>query len=58
MVADEPTAEVDRTTERRALEVLRAEVDRGLALVVATHSPVVADAADRVVALADGRVAA
>ncbi len=58
VVADEPTAEVDRLTEGRLLDLLRAEVERGLALVVATHSPAVAAAADRVVTLADGRVAA
>jgi putative ABC transport system ATP-binding protein len=58
VVADEPTAEVDRTAEARLLDVLRAEVERGLALVVATHSPVVAAAADRVITLADGKVIA
>ena len=58
VVADEPTAEVDRTTEARLLDLLRAEVGRGVALVVATHSPVVSGAADRVVTLADGRVVA
>jgi putative ABC transport system ATP-binding protein len=56
VVADEPTAEVDRATEGQLLGLLRAEVDRGLALLVATHSPVVAEAADRVIRLADGRV--
>jgi putative ABC transport system ATP-binding protein len=56
VVADEPTAEVDRLTEAQLLELLRGEVDRGLALVVASHSPAVAEAADRVVTLADGRV--
>jgi putative ABC transport system ATP-binding protein len=58
VVADEPTAEVDRGTEARLLKLLRAEAERGVALVVATHSPAVAAAADRVVVLADGRVAA
>jgi putative ABC transport system ATP-binding protein len=56
VVADEPTAEVDRATEGGLLDLLRAEVDRGLALVVATHSPVVAAAADRVINLTDGRI--
>jgi putative ABC transport system ATP-binding protein len=58
VLGDEPTAEVDRATEAQLLELLRAEVARGVALVVATHSPAVADAADRVVTLVDGRVAA
>ncbi|MHB8465262.1 MAG: ABC transporter ATP-binding protein [Acidimicrobiales bacterium] len=56
VIADEPTAEVDRATEERLLDLLRAEVERGTALVVATHSPVVAAAADRVVTIADGRI--
>jgi putative ABC transport system ATP-binding protein len=56
VVADEPTAEVDRATEGQLLAVLRSEVDRGLALVVATHSPAAAAAADRTVTLLDGRV--
>jgi putative ABC transport system ATP-binding protein len=58
VVADEPTAEVDRGTEATLLELLRAEADRGVALIVATHSPIVAAAADRILTLADGRVAA
>ena len=58
LVADEPTAEVDRVTEERLLRVLRAEADRGVAIVVATHSAAVAVAADRVVPLDDGRVLA
>ncbi|HEX3542214.1 MAG TPA: ABC transporter ATP-binding protein [Acidimicrobiales bacterium] len=58
VLGDEPTAEVDRATEAQLIELLRAEVDRGVALVVATHSDPVAEAADRVVTLADGRVAA
>ncbi len=56
VLGDEPTAEVDRATEAQLLELLRAEVERGLALVVATHSPAVAEAADQVITLADGRV--
>jgi putative ABC transport system ATP-binding protein len=58
VVADEPTAEVDRAAEGRLLDLLRAEVGRGTALVLATHSPMVAGAADRVVTMADGRVIA
>ena len=58
VVADEPTAEVDRTTEARLLDLLRAEADRGVALLVATHSAAVATAAHRVVELVDGRVVA
>jgi putative ABC transport system ATP-binding protein len=58
VIGDEPTAEVDRATEAQLIELLRAEVGRGLALVVATHGGPVADAADRVITLADGRMVA
>jgi putative ABC transport system ATP-binding protein len=58
VLGDEPTAEVDRATEAQLIELLRAEVGRGLTLVVATHSDAVAAAADRVVTLADGRMVA
>jgi putative ABC transport system ATP-binding protein len=56
VLGDEPTAEVDRATESQLLDLLRSEVAAGLTLIVATHSPAVAAAADRVVTLSDGRV--
>jgi len=58
ILADEPTGEVDSDTETRVLAVLRARAEAGVALVVVTHSPAVAAACDRTVALADGEVAA
>jgi putative ABC transport system ATP-binding protein len=58
VVADEPTAEVDRATELGLLDLLRREAERGVALVVATHSDAVASAAHRVVELSDGQIVA
>ncbi len=58
LLADEPTGEVDRSTEGRLLGLLRHTAESGAAVVVVTHSDAVAEAADRVVALADGRVVA
>jgi putative ABC transport system ATP-binding protein len=58
VLADEPTGELDRRNEQivlEALEALRAE--HGSTVVVVTHSAPVASAADRVITLADGRVA-
>jgi putative ABC transport system ATP-binding protein len=55
VLADEPTAELDARNERtvlRALERLRDEF--GSTVVVVTHSPRVAEAADRVVEIRDG----
>ena len=56
LLADEPTGEVDADAEANVLELLRRRADDGTAIVVVTHSDTVAAAADRVIALADGRV--
>jgi putative ABC transport system ATP-binding protein len=58
VLADEPTAELDRRNEELVLVALRRLRDEfGSTVVVVTHSPRVAGAADRVVELRDGRVA-
>jgi putative ABC transport system ATP-binding protein len=56
LLADEPTAEVDAENEASLIRLLATEASRGVALVVATHSKVLAAAATRVVHLRDGRV--
>nr|WP_312627942.1 ABC transporter ATP-binding protein [Pseudofrankia sp. BMG5.37] len=56
LLADEPTGELDLATERAVLELLRARARAGLAVVIASHSPAVAAAADRTVSLTDGRL--
>jgi putative ABC transport system ATP-binding protein len=55
LVADEPTAEVDRGSEARLIEVLRERRQRGRATLLATHSVALASVADRVITLRDGR---
>jgi len=57
LLADEPTGELDLGTERGVLDLLGERARGGVAILVASHSPAVAAAADRVVTLADGRVA-
>ena len=56
LLADEPTGELDGSTQDRVLELLRAEASRGTAVVVVTHNNVVAAASDREIRLADGQV--
>lgn len=56
VVADEPTGELDGDTEATVLDLLRARCELGVAVLVVTHSPRVAAAADRRIGLADGRV--
>jgi len=58
VLADEPTAELDERNEELVLAALRRLRDVfGSTVVVVTHSQRVAEAADRVVELRDGRVA-
>jgi putative ABC transport system ATP-binding protein len=56
LLADEPTGEVDAETEARILRLLESRRANGDATLVATHSQALAERADRVVQLFDGRV--
>lgn len=57
LIADEPTGNLDSTTEKAILDLLVSTArDSRTALVVATHSERVAAAADRVVPMSDGRI--
>ena len=57
LVADEPTGNLDSENGARILELLQ-EVNRrsGAVLLLATHDPAVASAADRTVEMRDGRI--
>jgi putative ABC transport system ATP-binding protein len=55
LVADEPTGELDLSSERRVLALVHEVAAAGTAVVIASHSTEVASAADRVLQLADGR---
>jgi putative ABC transport system ATP-binding protein len=58
LFADEPTGALDRATGHEVLRMLRGLVDTAhQTLIMVTHDPVAAGYADRVVFLADGRVA-
>ena len=56
LLADEPTGELDSVTAALVLAELRRTAQQGAAVVVVTHSSVVARDADRVVRLVDGKV--
>jgi putative ABC transport system ATP-binding protein len=55
--ADEPTGALDSATGREVLSLLRELANSRQTVVMVTHDPVAAAYADRVVFLADGRIA-
>jgi putative ABC transport system ATP-binding protein len=54
VLADEVTSELDAANRQKVIELLRAEADRGAAVVFATHDPEAAAACDHELHLADG----
>jgi ABC-type lipoprotein export system ATPase subunit len=58
VVADEPTASLDRSTVDGVVQALARQAARGAAIVVATHDPVLVEAATYVVRLEQGRMVA
>ena len=56
--ADEPTGNLDSTTGTEILRFMRRAVDElGQTIVMVTHDPVAASYADRIIFLADGKIA-
>ncbi len=56
IVADEPTAELDSTSARTVLDVVRALVEDGVTFVIATHDPTVMRVADEIIELDHGLI--
>jgi putative ABC transport system ATP-binding protein len=57
LLADEPTGNLDSASQHEVLELLkRLRHERSLTLVIVTHSPEVATAADRIIRLRDGKI--
>jgi len=57
LLADEPTGNLDQTTGRDIIRILRdLNHERGLTIVMVTHDGAVADQADRIVRLGNGRI--
>jgi len=56
ILADEPTGNLDTQTGQRILLLLRGLVEKGKTVVVVTHNPEIADSADALVILRDGKV--
>jgi putative ABC transport system ATP-binding protein len=59
LLADEPTGNLDSDNAAHVMDLLTSfQKDRGLAMVVVTHSDEIAERADRVVRMKDGKVLA
>jgi putative ABC transport system ATP-binding protein len=58
LLADEPTGALDSAGGQEILELFRRLHQGGQAIVLVTHDPRVADGADRIVAMSDGRIGA
>lgn len=57
IIADEPTAALDRTTAREILEILKnIRQAMGVTIVMASHDPLALSAMDRVINLSDGLI--
>lgn len=56
LLADEPTGALDSETTKQVLELLAKLVASGVTVVVVTHDPLVANAANRVITISDGKI--
>ena len=56
IIADEPTAQLDTITANGILALLREAANSGVAVLLATHAPLAAEVADRVLIMENGRV--
>jgi len=57
LIADEPTGAVDSVNSAKIIELLRdIRQETGMTLIMVTHDPQVAERADRVIRVLDGRV--
>jgi putative ABC transport system ATP-binding protein len=56
LLADEPTGELDTTTERQVVDLMIERAADGVTILVASHSAAVGSAAERIIVLANGAV--
>jgi putative ABC transport system ATP-binding protein len=56
LIADEPTGEVDAEAEQRILHLFDVHRENGGAILIVTHSDAIAERADRIIRIDDGRI--
>ncbi len=54
LLADEPTGALDLESTKQVMAAFRTAADHGLAVLIATHDPLVTSLSDRVVSIRDG----
>jgi len=57
LLADEPTGNLDRHSALEIMDLIEKMNSEGLTLIVVTHDPTIAERAERIIRLEDGRVA-
>jgi ABC-type lipoprotein export system ATPase subunit len=58
LLADEPTGALDTDSARQVLDLIeQVRARRGTTLLVVTHDPLIAERADRILSMRDGRIA-
>lgn len=56
ILADEPTGNLDRNSEKEVMEILRKLNQEGVTLILVTHDPKIAQNASRIIKLEDGKM--
>ena len=58
LLCDEPTGNLDRKTGHQIMDILTGLHHEGKTVIIVTHDPKIAEYADRIITLEDGRIAA
>lgn len=56
LLCDEPTGALDSKTGAEILKILKKEADEDTTVIIVTHNSLIADVADRVIRIKNGKV--
>ena len=56
LLCDEPTGALDSTTGAEVLKLLKEQADNDTTVIIVTHNAMIADVADRVIRIKNGKV--